>query len=103
MASADVATAKAKATLIIIVSSPYDPFKERFLEGSPVEHSAGSVGVSVVLNTKAFTPCRTPAGASADLAGGGPQHADTLDSYLTGAACLADLRNHAVRLMKRHG
>ena len=53
-------------------------------------------GVSVVLNAKAFTPCRTPAVGSADLAGGGPQHADTLDSYLTGAACLEDLRDQAV-------
>ena len=49
------------------------------------------------MNAKAFTPIHT-----FGLAGGGLQHAFTIALYLTGAA-IADLRNHAVRLMKRHG
>ena len=49
--------------------------------------------LSLVLTAKAFTPCHTLAGASTDLAGGGPQHADTLDfvpgrgRMLGGLAC----------------
>ena len=62
-----------------------------------VLHPSVINGVSAVLNAKAFTPHHT-----FGLAGGGLQHAFTVALYLTGAA-IADLRNHAVRLMKRHG
>ena len=44
-----------------------------------------------------------PAGCSADMASGGSCHADTINSYPTHPACFADLRDHAVRLMKRRG
>jgi hypothetical protein len=43
---------------------------------------------------------------TADMADGGSGRADTINSYPTRAACGADLRDHAVRLMKwrgRHG
>jgi hypothetical protein len=46
-------------------------------------------------------PSPTPADFSADMALGGSGHADTIYSYPTRAACFADLRDHAVRLMKR--
>ena len=39
----------------------------------------------------------------ADMALGGSGPADTINSYPTGTACFADLRDHAVRLMKRGG
>ena len=58
-------------------------------------------GVSIYPLT-ANVPC-TPHRAPADLAFGGSGHADTMNSYPTRAACFADLRDHAVRLMKRHG
>jgi hypothetical protein len=61
----------------------------------------GCGSVSVVISAKAFTPVRTPAGGSADMAGGGSGHADTINSYPARAACFADLSDHAVRLMKR--
>jgi hypothetical protein len=35
------------------------------------------------------------------MALGGSGHADTINSYPTGTACFADLRDHAVWLMKR--
>ena len=35
------------------------------------------------------------------MALGGSGHADTINSYPTSTACFADLRGHAVRLMKR--
>jgi len=38
---------------------------------------------------------------AAGLTDGGSGHADTINSYPTRAACFADLRYHAVRLMKR--
>jgi hypothetical protein len=44
-----------------------------------------------------------PAGFSADMASGGSCHADTINSYPTHPASFADLRDHAVRLMKRRG
>ena len=53
-------------------------------------------GVSVILKAIASTPSRTPA----DLALSGSGHADTVNSYSSRAARLADLRDHAVRLMK---
>ena len=53
--------------------------------------------VSVPPNASASTPSRAPA----NLADGGSGHADTINSYPTRAACFADLRDHAVRLMKR--
>ena len=37
------------------------------------------------------------------MALGGSGHADTINTYPTCAACFADLRDHAVRLMKRRG
>ena len=37
------------------------------------------------------------------MALGGSGHADTINSDPTRAACFADLRDHAVRLMKRRG
>jgi hypothetical protein len=37
------------------------------------------------------------------MALGGSGHADTINSYPTRAACFTDLRDHAVRLMKRRG
>ena len=43
------------------------------------------LSVSVVLNAFTFVPFRTPTVvASADMVGGGAQHADTIDSCLTG-------------------
>ena len=64
------------------------------------DHQPGSAATpSLVLTANAFTPCHTFAGASTDLAGGGPVRADTVDSYLTHAARLADLCDHAIRLM----
>jgi hypothetical protein len=35
------------------------------------------------------------------MASGGSGHADAINSYPTRAACHADLRGHAIRLMKR--
>jgi hypothetical protein len=61
------------------------------------------VRVSVIPNASASTPARTPADLSADMALGGSGHADTINSYPTRAACFTDLRDHAVRLMKRPG
>jgi hypothetical protein len=46
-------------------------------------------------------PSRTPADGSADMALGGSGHADIINSYPTRAACFTDLRDHAIRLMKR--
>ena len=46
-------------------------------------------------------PYRAPADMAADMALGGSGHADTINSYPTRAACFADLRDRAVRLMKR--
>jgi hypothetical protein len=40
---------------------------------------------------------------STGLADGGSSHADTINSYPTRTACLADLRDHVVRLMQRRG
>jgi hypothetical protein len=37
---------------------------------------------------------------TADMADGGSGHADTINSYPTRAACGADLRDHAILLMK---
>jgi hypothetical protein len=55
----------------------------------------------VVSNANACRiPSRTPANLSADMALGGSGHADTINSYPKGTACLADLRDYAVRLMK---
>ena len=69
----------------------------------PATHRAPGVTesgrVSEPANAGASTPSRTPAG----LADGGPGHADTINSYPARAACFAHLRDHAVRLMKRHG
>ena len=42
---------------------------------------------------------RTPRGVPA----GGSTNAGAIDHVITGTACTADLRDHAVRLMKRHG
>jgi hypothetical protein len=42
-------------------------------------------------------PNRAPGGVPA----GGSTHAGTVDHVHTGAACFADLRDHAVRLLKR--
>jgi hypothetical protein len=39
----------------------------------------------------------------ADVAAGGCSYAATIDVVHTRAACVADLRDHAVRLMKRRG
>ena len=61
------------------------------------------VRVSVIPNASASTPSRTPANLSADMALGGSGHADAINSYSTRAACFTNLRDHAVRLMKRHG
>ena len=55
----------------------------------------------MVPNASASTPSRTPADFSADMALGGSGHADTINPYPTCTACFADLRDHAVRLMKR--
>ena len=52
-------------------------------------------GVSEVPNANACVPSRTPADLSADMALGGPSHADTINSYPTRAACFADLRDMA--------
>ena len=68
-------------------------------EGYVEVKDSSRAGVSVVLNAHTFLPFHTPAvGASADRRGGA-QHADTIDSYLTGKVarlvCLggfADLR-----------
>ena len=57
------------------------------------------VRVSVIPNASASTPSSTPA----NLALGGSGHADAINSYPTRAACFTDLRDHAVRLMKRRG
>ena len=59
------------------------------------------VRVSVIPNASASTPSRTPARLPADMALGGSGHADTINSYPTGTTCFTDLRDHAVRLMKR--
>ena len=56
--------------------------------------------VSVPPNASASTPSRTPADFSADMALGGSGHADTINPYPTRATRFADLRDHAVRLMK---
>jgi hypothetical protein len=58
-------------------------------------------GVSVPANAIASTPPRTPADFAADMALGGSGHANAINSYPTRATCFADLRDHAVRLMKR--
>ena len=50
-------------------------------------------------HTSASAPSRTPA----SLANCGSGYADTINSYPEGTAALADLRDHAVRLMKRCG
>ena len=57
------------------------------------------VRVSVIPNASASTPSRTPANLT--LRGSG--HAHAINSNPTRAACFTDLRDHAVRLMKRHG
>ena len=57
-------------------------------------------GVSVVLNAATSTPPRTPTDFSAYMALRGSGHADTVNSYSSRAACFADLRDHAVLLMK---
>ena len=44
-----------------------------------------------------------PAGFPAGMASGGSCHADTINSYPTHPTSFADLRDHAVRLMKRRG
>ena len=41
--------------------------------------------------------------SSADMAAGGCSYAATIDVVHTRAACVPDLRDHAVRLMKRRG
>jgi hypothetical protein len=41
---------------------------------------------------------RTPGGVPA----GGSTNAGAIDHVITGTACFADLRDYAVRLMKRH-
>ena len=74
------------------------PGRSRAAERPPCSSPASSA-VSVPPNASASTPSRTPAG----LADGGSGHADTINSYPTRAACIADLRDHAVRLMKRRG
>ena len=58
-------------------------------------------GVSEVPNANVCIPSRTPADFSADMALSGSSYADTINSYPARAACFADLRDHAVRLMKR--
>jgi hypothetical protein len=58
-------------------------------------------GVSVPPNANASMPSPTPADLSAGMADGGSGHADTSNSCPTRAACVADLRGHPVRLMKR--
>ena len=88
-----------------------------FLFDCPVSHFSGKLflgGVSVVLSASTSRPSRTPAGFSAempnvpagfsaDMASGGSRHADTINSDPTHPACFADLRDHAVQLMKRRG
>jgi hypothetical protein len=60
-------------------------------------------GVSINPTTAnvSCTPHRAPADGSTDMPSGGSGHADTINSYPTGAACHADLHGHAVRLVKR--
>ena len=75
------------------------------IKGAPTEADAPDsvVGVSMPLTTN--VPC-TPHRAPADVAAGGSRLAVTVDVVHTRAACFADLRDHAVRLMKgcgRHG
>ena len=41
--------------------------------------------------------------SAADMAAGGCSYAATIDVVHTRAACVPDLRDHAVRLMKRRG
>jgi hypothetical protein len=60
-------------------------------------------GVSVPASANTSMPPRTPADFSTHMALGGSGHAHTINSYPTRAACFADLRDHAVRLMKRRG
>jgi hypothetical protein len=51
-------------------------------------------------------PARTPADVAADVAGGDVTYTDTANRMTTRAAHEANLRDHAVRLMKwrdRHG
>jgi hypothetical protein len=57
-------------------------------------------GVSTPLT--ANVPC-TPHQAPAGLAAGGSRPADTIDHVHTRATCFTDLRDHAVRLLRRHG
>ena len=53
-------------------------------------------GVLVPVHASASTPSRT----STDLASSSSGHADTVNSYSSRAAGFADLRDHAIRLMK---
>jgi hypothetical protein len=86
--------------------------------GPGAHHALGRVRVRV-LNRRSVLPClvllvvsntnacripsRTPAHLPADMALGGSGYANTINSYPTGTTCFADLRDHAVRLMKRRG
>ena len=67
----------------------------------PKRSVLSSVGVPVLIPLTANVPC-APHRAPADLAFGGSGDADPVDSYPTSTACFTDLRDHAVRLMKRH-
>ena len=69
---------------------------------APTEADALGSVVGVSMPLTANVPC-TPHRAPANVATGGGRHAATIDIVHTRAACLADLRDHAVRLMKRHG
>jgi hypothetical protein len=61
----------------------------------------GGVSINPTMANVPCTPHRAPADGSTDMTSGGSGHADTINSYPTSAACHADLRGHAVRLMKR--
>ena len=58
--------------------------------------------LSVSTPLTANVPC-TPHQAPACLAAGGSRSANTIDHVHTRATCFTDLRDHAVRLMRRHG
>ena len=57
------------------------------------------MSLSVPENARPSIPSRTPA----NLALCGSGHAHAINSYATCAACFTDLRDHAVRLLKRRG
>jgi hypothetical protein len=105
MTSADVATAKAKATLIIIVSLQSQiSLKARRLALCLGLATPPPLERPIVLNAKAVIPCHTLVLGWGDNAG--IKLADTIDYYLVGVLALAgfaDLRDHAVWLMKRRG